>query len=52
MKAFWEYIDGQNYFDIVYSKEIGYVWILAECPCDAGAVLLDTPEKIFPLPDS
>ena len=52
LKAFGEYIDGQNYFDIVYSKKIGYVWILAECPCDAGAVLLDTPEKIFPLPDS
>ena len=47
LKAFGEYIDGQNYFDIVYSKKIGYVWILAECPGDAGAVLLDTPEKML-----
>ena len=37
LKAFGEYIDGQSYFDIVYSKKIGYVWILAECPGDAGA---------------
>ena len=28
LKAFGEYIDGQNYFDVVYSKKIGYVWIL------------------------
>ena len=47
LKAFGEYIDGQSYFDIVYSKKIGYVWILAECPGDAGAVLLDTPEKML-----
>lgn len=47
LKAFEEYIDSQNYFDVVYSKKIGYVWILAECPGDAGAVLLDTPEKML-----
>ena len=47
LKAFGEYIDGQSYFDIVYSKKIGYVWILAECPGDTGAVLLDTPEKML-----
>ena len=50
LKAFGEYIDGQSYFDIVYSKKIGYVWILAECPGDAGAVLLDTPEKMLDPP--
>ena len=33
LKAFKNYIDEQNYFDIVYSKKIGYVWIVAE---DAG----------------
>lgn len=47
LKAFEEYIDGQDYFDIVYSKKIGYVWILADCPGDAGAVALDTPEKML-----
>ena len=44
LKAFDTYIEGQNYFDIVYSKKIGYVWILADHPGDAGAVQLDTPE--------
>ncbi len=32
LKAFEEYIDQQSYFDIVYSKKIGYVWILADAP--------------------
>lgn len=47
LKAFGEYIDRQSYFDIVYSKKIGYVWILADYPGDAGAVVLDTPEKML-----
>lgn len=47
LKAFEEYIDRQSYFDIVYSKKIGYVWILADYPGDAGAVVLDTPEKML-----
>ena len=42
-----KYIDGQSYFDIVYSKKIGYVWILADYPGDAGAVVLDTPAKML-----
>lgn len=47
LRAFEEYIDQQSYFDIVYSKKIGYVWILADCPGDAGAVVLDTPAKML-----
>lgn len=47
LRAFEEYIDQQSYFDIVCSKKIGYVWILADCPGDAGAVLLDTPAKML-----
>lgn len=47
LKAFGEYINGQSYFDIVYSKKIGYVWILADYPGDAGAVVLDTPAKML-----
>ena len=47
LKAFEKYIDGQSYFDIVYSKKIGYVWILADYPGDAGAVVLDTPAKML-----
>ena len=39
LKAFENYIDGQNYFDIVYSKKIGYVWIVADEP-GAGTLRL------------
>ena len=41
LKAFECYIDGQNYFDIVYSKKIGYVWIVVDEPGAAGAELRD-----------
>ena len=37
LKAFENYIDGQDYFDIVYSKKIGYVWIVADEPGAAGS---------------
>ena len=47
LKAFEDYIDGQDYFDIVYSKKIGYVMILAQNPGEAGAEALDTPEKML-----
>jgi len=47
LKAFESYIDGQNYFDIVYSKKIGYVWILVDEPGAAGAEQLDTPEAML-----
>ena len=47
LKAFADYIDGQDYFDIVYSKKIGYAWIVVDPPGGAGAVQLDTPEKML-----
>ena len=47
LKAFEDYIDGQNYFDIVYSKNIGYVWIVVDEPGSAGAEQLDTPEAML-----
>ena len=47
LKAFENYIDGQNYFDIVYSKKIGYAWIVADEPGAAGAEQLDTPEAML-----
>ena len=47
LKAFENYIDDQNYFDIVYSKKIGYVWIVVDDPGAAGAELLDTPEAML-----
>ena len=47
LKAFESYIDGQDYFDIVYSKKIGYTWIVVDPPGGAGAEQLDTPEKML-----
>lgn len=47
LKAFEEHIEGQNYFDIVYSKKVGYLWIVIDHPGDAGAELLDTPETML-----
>ncbi|WP_300749353.1 hypothetical protein [uncultured Oscillibacter sp.] len=47
LKAFRNYIDEQNYFDIVYSKKIGYVWIVVDDPGAAGAEQLDTPEALL-----
>ena len=47
LKAFKDYIDEQNYFDIVYSKKIGYVWIVVDEPGAAGAEQLDTPEALL-----
>ena len=47
LKAFENYIDGQDYFDIVYSKKIGYIWIVVDEPGAAGAEPLDTPEAMM-----
>ena len=47
LKAFEKYIDGQNYFDIVYSKKVGYVWIVVDEPGAAGAEHLETPEAML-----
>ena len=47
LKAFENYIDGQGYFDIVYSKKIGYAWIVVDPPGGAGAIQLDTPEEML-----
>ncbi len=46
LKAFGDYIDGQNYFDIVYSKKVGYVWIVIDPPGE-GSVPLDTLESML-----
>ncbi len=47
LKAFEQHIEGQDYFDIVYSKKVGYLWIVIDRPGDAGAELLDTPEAML-----
>lgn len=47
LKAFEKYIDGQGYFDILYSKKVGYLWIVVDPPGGAGAEQLDTPERML-----
>jgi len=47
LKAFESYIDGQDHFDIVYSKKIGYVWLLAEDPEAEAVRQLNTPEAML-----
>ena len=49
LKAFANYIDGRDYFNMVYSKKIGYVWIVVDEPGAAGAEQLDTPEAMLNL---
>ena len=47
LKAFENYIDSQDYFDIVYSKKAGYLYFVVKAPEEAGPELLDTPEKML-----
>jgi len=47
LEAFADFIDSQNYFDITYSKKVGYVLIVVEDPESAGAKPLDTPEVML-----
>lgn len=36
LKAFSTYIEKQDYFDILYSKKAGYLWIVVDPPGGAG----------------
>lgn len=47
LKAFQDFIDGQDYFDIVFSKKIGYTWIIVNPPGGAAPEQLNTPEKML-----
>lgn len=47
LKAFEGYIDSQDYFDIVYSKKVGYLYVVVGTPEEAGPEMLDTPEKML-----
>ena len=47
LKAFEKYIDGQDYFDILYSKKVGYLWVVVNPPGGAGAEQLDTPKRML-----
>lgn len=47
LKAFEKYIDSQGYFDILYSKKVGYLWIVVDPPGGAGTEQLDTPARML-----
>ena len=47
LKAFVGYIDSQVFFDFVYSKKVGYLYVVVGTPEEAGLELLDTPEKML-----
>ncbi len=47
LKAFRDYIDSQDYFDVLYSKKVGYLWIVVDPPGGAGAKQLETPEDML-----
>jgi len=47
LRAFEDYIDGQNYFDIVYSKKIGYLWIVVDDPGSEAPEQIREPEDLL-----
>ena len=47
LKAFENYIDGQNYFDIIYSQKAGYLYFVVDTPDEAGPRQLNTPEDML-----
>lgn len=47
LKAFAEFIKGQNYFDIMYSEKVGYVQILVDlCETEPVSVIKSAEEMI------
>lgn len=49
LKAFENYIDGQNYFDVVYSKKAGYLWIVVDDPRSQAPEQIIEPEDLLDL---
>ncbi len=47
LKAFESYIDGQDYFDVVYSKKAGYLWIVVDDPRSEAPVQISEPEDLL-----
>ena len=46
---FQNYIDGQNYFDVVYSKKAGYLWIVVDDPRSEAPEQINEPEDLLDL---
>ena len=49
LRAFEGYIDGQNFFDVVYSKKAGYLWIAVDDPRAQAPEQIAEPEDLLDL---
>ena len=49
LRAFEGYIDGQNFFDVVYSKKAGYLWIAVDDPRAQAPEQITEPEDLLDL---
>ena len=49
LKAFEGFIDGQDYFDVVYSKKAGYLWIAVDDPRAQAPEQINEPEDLLDL---
>lgn len=49
LKAFEGYIDGQNFFDVVYSKKAGYLWIAVDDPRSQAPKQITKQEDLLDL---
>jgi len=47
LKAFENYIDGQDYFDVVYSKKAGYLWVVVDDPGSEAPEQIRKPEDLL-----
>lgn len=47
LEIFEEYMQGQNYFDIIYSEKFGYIWIAVPSPGVFDVRKLNTAEKML-----
>lgn len=47
LNAFEGYIDGQNFFDVVYSKKAGYLWIAVDDPRAQAPEQISEPEDLL-----
>lgn len=49
LKAFEGYIESQDYFDVVYSKKAGYLWIVVDDPRAQAPEQITEPEDLLAL---
>jgi len=47
LQAFESYIDSQDYFDVVYSKKTGYLWIVVDDPGSQAPEQISEPEDLL-----